>query len=119
MGTHNELGKKGEQIALKHLENLGYKVLEKNWFYQKAEIDLITQKENVLVVIEVKTRSSIEFGSPESFVSKSKIKLLSKAIDAYIEQNNLDLEVRFDIISIVIKNDNPIVEHIENAFYFF
>lgn len=119
MGTHNELGKKGEQIALKHLENLGYKVLEKNWFYQKAEIDLIAQKENVLVVIEVKTRSSIEFGSPESFVSKSKIKLLSKAIDAYIEQNNLDLEVRFDIISIVIKNDNPIVEHIENAFYFF
>ncbi len=119
MGLHNELGKKGEQIALKHLENQGYKILEKNWFYQKAEIDIIAQKNDVLAVIEVKTRSSIEFGSPESFVSKSKIKLLSKAINAYIEQNNLDLEVRFDIISILLKNEDPIVEHIENAFYIF
>lgn len=120
MATHNETGHKGEQMAAEYLVKNGYEILERNYFYQKAEIDIIALKGEVLAVIEVKTRSTADFGTPESFVSKKKIGLLVKAIDHYINERDLDVHVRFDIVGIVIQPPKkPVFHHIEDAFYFF
>src|SRR6187431_1138077 len=100
MAEHNELGKFGEELAVEFLQKNGYDILETNWTFQKAEIDIIAQKENILVVAEVKTRSSIEFGLPQDFVKPKKIQLLVKAVNEYVISNDLDVEVRFDIIAI-------------------
>ena len=119
MAQHNELGKKGEQLAIDYLVKKGYTILDKNWRFQKAEVDIIAQKEETLAVVEVKTRSSIDFGSPQDFVNPKKIKLLVSAIDEYVVSKNLDVDVRFDIIAIVHENKNFIIEHLEDAFYHF
>lgn len=119
MAAHNELGKKGEELAVAHLQKNGYTILDKNWRYQKAEVDIIAQKEEILAVVEVKTRSSTDFGNPEDFVKPKKIKLLVTAIDEYVTSKNLDVEVRFDIIAIVKTNQKFDLEHIEDAFLFF
>ncbi len=119
MADHNELGTLGEELAVEFLEKNGYKILETNWTFQKAEVDIIAQKDTVLAVIEVKTRSSIEFGLPQDFVKPKKIQLLVKAINEYVISNDLDLEVRFDIIAIQKENKGFLIEHIEDAFYYF
>jgi putative endonuclease len=119
MAEHNDLGKLGEELAIDFLEKNGYEILETNWVFDKAEIDIIAQKNEVLAVVEVKTRSSIDFGLPQDFVKPKKIKLLLKAIDEYVIQNDLDVEVRFDIIAIHKKDSNFNIEHIEDAFYYF
>ena len=119
MAQHNELGKKGEQLAIEFLVEKGYKILEKNYRYLKAEVDIIAQKENVLAVVEVKTRSSDYFGNPQDFVNPKKIKLLLSAIDNYVIEKDLDVEVRFDIIAIIHKNNNTKIEHLEDAFLYF
>ena len=119
MADHNELGALGEELAVEFLEKNGYKILETNWTFQKAEVDIIATKDTVLAVIEVKTRSSIEFGLPQDFVKPKKIQLLVKAINEYVISNDLDLEVRFDIIAIQKENKGFLIEHIEDAFYYF
>ena len=119
MAEHNELGKFGEELAVAFLQQNGYEILETNWTFQKAEIDIIAQKENILAVIEVKTRSSIEFGLPQDFVKPKKIQLLVKAINEYVIANDLDVEVRFDIMAIHAKGKNFEIEHLEEAFYYF
>lgn len=119
MAEHNELGKKGEELAVAHLEQKGYVILETNYTFQKAEIDIIAQKNNVLVIVEVKTRASDVFGLPQEFVKPSKIKLLVKAANEYVEQNNSNLEVRFDIISVLKTKNKYTIEHFIDAFYHF
>ncbi len=119
MAQHNDLGKLGEEIAVAFLKKNNYEILETNFVFQKAEIDIIAQKNNILAVIEVKTRSSINFGLPQDFVKPKKIQLLVKAINEYVIQNNLDVTIRFDIIAIHKENENYNLEHIEDAFYYF
>jgi putative endonuclease len=81
MAEHNELGKLGEELAVDFLEKNGYEILETNWTFQKAEVDIIAQKDTILAVIEVKTRSSLDYGLPQDFVKQKKIQLLVKAIN--------------------------------------
>ena len=119
MAEHNELGKLGEEMAVEFLRENGYTILETNWTFQKAEIDIIAQKENILAVIEVKTRSTLDFGLPQDFVKPKKIQLLVKAVDAFINQRNLDIEVRFDIIAIHKEGISFVIEHLIDAFYHF
>ncbi|MFC7774745.1 YraN family protein [Flavobacterium sp. GCM10027622] len=119
MADHNDLGKQGEVAAVAYLRENGYEILEQNFVFQKAEIDIIARKRDWLIVVEVKTRSTVEFGSPEDFVNKKKIKLLVKAIDAYVEQTGLDLEIRFDIIAVTKENEKFNIDHLEDAFYHF
>ncbi len=119
MAEHNELGKLGEELAVEFLQENGYLILETNWTFQKAEIDIIAQKENVLAVIEVKTRSSIDFGLPQDFVKPKKIQLLVKAVNEYVILNDLEVEVRFDIIAIYKENQKFNIEHIKEAFFYF
>ena len=119
MAEHNELGKLGEALAVEFLQKRGYEILETNWTFQKAEIDIIVRKENTLAIIEVKTRSSIDFGLPQDSVKSKKIQLLVKAVNEYILSNDLDAEVRFDIIAICKEDTTYKIEHIEDAFFHF
>lgn len=119
MAEHNELGKKGEELAVEYLQQNGYKILNRNWTFQKAEIDIIASKENILAIVEVKTRSSLNFGSPQDFVNPKKIKLLVKAVNAYINYRKLDFEVRFDIVAIHKNKEQFVIEHLIDAFYHF
>ena len=119
MAQHNELGKKGEQLAINYLLKKGYKIRDKNWRYQKAEVDIIAEKDGILAVVEVKTRSTDYFGNPQDFVNPKKIKLLVKAIDEYVISKDLDIEVRFDIIGIIKTKNETRIEHLEDAFLYF
>ena len=119
MADHNDLGKLGEELAVEFLEKNGYSILETNWTFQKAEIDIIAKKDNILAVVEVKTRSSIDFGLPQDFVKPKKIQLLVKAINEYVISNDLEVEVRFDIIALHIEGKEFKIEHLEDAFFYF
>ncbi len=119
MAQHNELGKAGEKFAIDYLIAHGYEILETNWFYDKAEVDIIAKKNLTLAIVEVKTRSSLEFGLPQEFVKPKKIQLLLKAVNEYVEKNELDVEVRFDIIAIHNDRGSFKVEHIPDAFFYF
>ncbi len=117
MAEHNITGKKGEELAADFLKSKGYAILETNWRFRNLEADIIATLADTLVVAEVKTRSTAFFGEPETFVTRQKQKNLIKAAHEYIERYQLNLEVRFDIISIVMNPGNPQVNHIEAAFY--
>lgn len=119
MAQHNELGKKGEQLAVDFLLKNGYDILERNYRFDKAEVDIIAQKDTILAIVEVKTRSTIDFGNPQDFVKPKQIQRLVKAVDEYVRVNELDVEVRFDIIAIVKRGKTLNIEHLENAFYHF
>ncbi|MFP5080538.1 YraN family protein [Pedobacter sp. JCM 36344] len=118
MASHNDLGKRGEELAKEYLENKGYQILKMNWRHKRAEIDLIAKQKDTLVFIEVKTRSSTNFGQPEEFVDWKKEKQFEFASLFFIEQSNHEGEIRFDIIAITFENkNNYIVNHIEDAFW--
>lgn len=118
MATHNDLGREGEVIAKQYLENNGYEVLDENWTFGKAEVDLIVYKDGVMVFVEVKTRTSVAFGQPEDFVQKAKQKQMELASTEYIALMNHQNDIRFDIIAITFtKNKNYNLNHIEDAFW--
>ena len=119
MAQHNELGKLGEQLATDYLITKGYDIVVRNYMFQKAEIDIIAKHENMMICVEVKTRNSDFFGDPQEFVTPSKIKLLVKAMDAFITENDIDLETRFDIIAVLKNKTKEHLTHYENAFYHF
>src|SRR5690554_7275187 len=115
MASHNELGKIGEEIAVQYLLKNGYKILCRNFYFEKAEIDIIAQKEeDTVVIVEVKTRNSDFFGDPQSFVTPKKIQRLVKAANEYIISNDLDVEARFDIIAVLKNKTQESLEHFEN-----
>lgn len=119
MAQHNELGKFGEQLATDFLLGNGYEILERNYIFEKAEIDIIAKINNIMVCVEVKTRNSDFFGDPQEFVSAGKIKNVVKAMNAYIIENDIDLESRFDIIAVLKNKTTQELKHYENAFYHF
>ena len=119
MADHNELGKEGEDLAVTHLLKNGYKIVARNFRYQKAEVDIIARKNDVLAVIEVKTRSTPDFGDPQNFVKQKQINSLVKAIDHFVNEHNLEVNVRFDIVAIIKNKAGTRIEHLEDAFLHF
>ncbi|MBV1887664.1 MAG: YraN family protein [Urechidicola sp.] len=119
MAQHNELGKQGEQLAVDFLITKGYTIRDKNWRYLKAEVDIIAQKGNTIIAVEVKTRTSDYFGDPQDFITKKKIKLLVLAMNEYVISKELDVEVRFDIVAILQNKKVTNIEHFEDAFLHF
>ncbi|WP_207426552.1 YraN family protein [Pedobacter sp. SYSU D00535] len=118
MASHNQLGIKGERLAKEYLEAAGYEILDENWCHGKAEVDLIAYRDRRIVFVEVKTRSSTNFGEPEDFVTEAKQKNLQKAAEEYIYVMNFKGEIRFDIISIIFnKVGEHKLHHIEDAFW--
>jgi putative endonuclease len=118
LAKHNVLGSRGEDIASSYLSANSYQVLERNWRCGRLEVDIIARFNEVLVITEVKTRigNFIEF--PQESVDIRRQKRLIRAANAYIYQSNLNLEIRFDIITVVFDDEiNYRITHIENAYY--
>lgn len=118
MAKHNELGKEGEKLAINFLKEKGYEILEQNYRVSKSEVDIIAQKGETIAFIEVKTRSTEAFGTPEEFVDDKKKNHLIKVANHYIVLKDFNKNIRFDIIAIVMKK-TPKIEHFEDAYYFF
>ena len=116
MAEHNEKGKFGEELAKEYLINHGYTILHTNWRARRYEVDIIAEKNNILVICEVKYRTSNLFGEPESFVTKQKQKNLIKAATMYVGQNCWQGETRFDIVSILKEDKTIKINYIENAY---
>jgi len=119
MSNTRDLGKLGEKLAVEFLQEKGYRIIARNWTYRKAEVDIIAEVDGFLVFIEVKTRSSTDFGQPQEFLKNTQIRRLVVAADAFIRQSRRNEEVRFDVVAISIKKSEPEIEHIERAFYWF
>ena len=117
MNQANEFGRLAEEKATAYLKKNNYEICERNYRYLKAEIDIIARKGDTLVIVEVKARTSSYFGNPETFITQKKIQLLVKAANHYVIEKDLDVEVRFDVISILNEYGNFKIEHIENAFF--
>ena len=116
MAKHNDLGRDGEMMAIAYLAKTGYEILETNWRFEKKEIDLIARKNGLVIIAEVKSRSTDFFGKPEEAVTPAKQKYLIDAADNYLQQLDFEAEVRFDIISIVLNEQKAEINHIEDAF---
>ena len=119
MGIHNEFGKLGEEMAAEYLIKNGYHILYRNYRYLKAEIDIIAQKDNILAVVEVKSRSSDLLQEIAETVNKKKMGLLVLAANQYVIETDLDVEVRFDIVTVLKKRKGFQLEHLKDAFYYF
>lgn len=117
MAQHNDLGKLAEDMAAEFLLKKGFKILARNFRYQKAELDIVTEKDSLTVIVEVKARSTDVFNLPQEAVNKRKIKLIVSAANHYMEEFNRNQEVRFDIISVLPDEKGKlIIEHITDAF---
>ena len=116
MAKHNNLGKEGEVYARQYLEQHDYLILETNWRIGRMEADIIAYKDNHIVFVEVKTRTSEDYGEPESFVDTKKQQSYIRIANAYILKKNRPEEARFDIVSVVINNDGIKINHFINAY---
>lgn len=120
MAEHNDFGNLAEKIAAEYLEKLGYKILVKNFRYQKAEVDIIAIFKDIIVVVEVKARGSDLFMEPQEAVTKRKIKSIVMASDFFMRDRGLNYDVRFDILAVLPdKNGKLNITHLEDAFQSF
>lgn len=117
MAEHNILGKRGEELAVEFLEKLGCQIIATNWHERKFEMDIIAQDQNQIVFVEVKTRNTDYFGNPAEAVTPAKQKHLVEGANYYIEKNEIELECRFDVIAVVLNNNQQKIEHFKDAFY--
>ena len=117
MAEHNELGKTGEALAAEYLEKKGFEILERNWKYNHKELDLIAMHNDYLVIIEVKTRTSDGWENPKEAITNGKIRFIVEASEAYINETNIENEVRFDVVTLIPKGKDWIIEHIDEAFH--
>lgn len=117
MADHNEFGKLAEDLAADLLQKKGHKILVRNFRFQKAEIDIVTEFEDLIVVTEVKARSYDTLIEPQEAVTKKKIKSIIACADFFMTENEIDKEVRFDIITVVPDQSRQLqITHIEDAF---
>ena len=115
--SKSETGKFGEDEAASFLQDKGYKILHRNWRCGKDELDIVALHKEILVIVEVKTRTGIAFGEPWESVDKRKQQAIERAALAYLEEFSIDREMRFDIISIIVSPNKDVwIDHIENAF---
>ena len=113
-----ELAKFGEDIAVKFLGHNGYQIIERNYHSVYGEIDIICKKSNQLIFVEVKARKSNKFGEPLDAITEKKREKIIKTTYHYLAKYNLELPLRFDIITIqyISKDKNYKFQHIKNAF---
>jgi len=117
MAQHNEFGRISEDRAVAYLMARGYTIRDRNWRLGHKEIDIVAQKNGVLVIVEVKARRDDRFGDPVDAVTNDKIRRLVQAAHAYVRYHRISWPVRFDVIAITGEPGNQAVEHIEDAFY--
>ena len=117
MDTTREKGSAAEEIAVGYLIENGYEILDQNWYNQHHELDIIARRNGLVVIVEVKSLASNYLRQPFQSVNRNKQRMIISAANAYIRKNNINDDVRFDIISIIMNKNKPEIEHIENAFY--
>jgi putative endonuclease len=117
MKTKQEIGKYGEDKAVEFLIAESYEILERNWRFKRAEVDIICKKEGILVFVEVKTKTYDFFGKPEEAVTIYKENLLKSAAGAYMRSINYDWEIRFDIIAILVNDSKFELKHYKDVFF--
>jgi putative endonuclease len=112
----HQLGKKAEDLAINYLLNKGYQIMCRNYRHGKAEIDIIAKQASHLCFVEVKARSSLHFGYPETFVKRLQQRLIKQAAESYMRAYGWNDAIRFDIISIVQQSGTLALVHFEDAF---
>lgn len=117
MAEHNRTGSEGEQIACLFLEQQGFQILHRNWRSGRDEVDIVARTERELIFVEVKTRSSDRFGTPDEAVTVAKQRRVMRAADAYLHRHSSELDVRYDVVSIVMHPTGPHIDHIIDAFH--
>jgi putative endonuclease len=117
MSSTREKGDHAENIAVKYLEETGYKIIQRNWYFHHYELDVIAQKDNYVAIIEIKSLLKKSIREPYQAVNWNKQQKIIAATNAFIRKYQITTDVRFDIISIINDPPEPIIEHIENAFY--
>jgi len=117
MSENIKIGNKGEDEATKFLEKKGFQILDRNWRYDHKEIDIVAKIDNIIVFVEVKTRKYNSLMDPLEAINLRKQKLLIDAAEAYLDEKNLDFEMRFDVVSVYHDKDFIVeIDHLENAF---
>ena len=112
-----EIGKKGESVAVRYLKKQGYKIIQQNYRSKAGEIDIIARERKTLVFVEVKTRRSTSYGSPKWAVTPKKQKAISMAALYYLKMTDqTHADARFDVVSILAQGDEPRIELVRNAF---
>ncbi|MGL4292222.1 MAG: YraN family protein [Bacteroidales bacterium] len=117
MAQHNLIGQEGEKLALEYLLSRGYQIRHTNWHSGHYELDIVAVSSDELIIVEVKTRTTDQFETPEQAVDIRKIRRLVFAADHYIKRFQISHPVRFDIITVLLQGEVPRIEHIEDAFY--
>lgn len=116
MSEHNDIGRNGEDVASAYLIQIGYKIVTRNWRFGPKEIDIIAQDGQTMVFVEVKTRSTLAFELPQEAVTPKKMRNLIEAADAYLQQHDIQLNSRFDIVSVLNGNPPKVIDHLIGAF---
>ena len=117
MVSTRELGEMAEGLAQQHLNKLGYQILDTNWYHGHLELDIVAKDGEELVIVEVKARTGIRYEHPSEAVTNSKIKRIVEAADAYIIEKDLNVETRFDVITVIFVDKKFELEHFKDAFY--
>lgn len=121
MATTNDIGDRGEEVAASHLEEAGYRVLERNYRFDRNEVDLVCcapDEGGEIVFVEVKTRSGMGFGAPEASITEEKQEALVNVAQAYMHERQREGDpARFDVVTVMLRNGPPEVNHYENAFW--
>ncbi len=117
MLSTKQLGEWGEQIAMQHLQELGYQIVKKNYRFGRSEIDIVARDGDVLVFCEVKMRENDEFGDPEYAITPRKQQKIRRVANGYLYENEIkEQECRFDVVAIRLIHGKPVINHIKNAF---
>lgn len=116
--SHRQIGDEGEDTAVSYLESKGWHIIDRNYFFEKAEVDIVASDGTFIIFVEVKQRSDIYFGRPEEFVTPEKEKNIKKAAEAWVYERKMETAlIRFDVIAIVKKQGKkPEISHFEDAF---
>ncbi|NDV47319.1 YraN family protein [Paludibacter sp. 221] len=116
MAQHNDIGRQGEEQVRLYLMSENYKIRHVNWMCRKLELDIVAEKDGMLVIVEVKTRSTDYFEHPQEAITPRKIRNIVNAAHEYILQFDWKGETRFDVISVIPQGEAFNIEHIEDAF---
>ena len=116
MAEHNELGRKGEAAAVTYLEKKGHRIIERNWSVSGYEVDIISENDEFIVFVEVKTRTTADWGDPSDAVTEQRMRLMIRAASHYLKMNGIDKPARFDIVTVIWNKRQFQLEHIEDAF---
>ena len=119
MAEHNELGRRGEEAAVKYFEKKGCRIIERNWTFHGYEVDIIAEDDEFIIFAEVKTRATSDWGNPEESVGRQRMRRMINSASHYLKLNQIDKPARFDIIAIVWNREDFELEHFEDAFMSF